>query len=334
MHFTKMHLTNKTKRKCFQQGASQQGASMVEFIIVAPVLCMLGMGTLQAGLLYHHKSILNYATYEAARVGATRHAQHKPMRKELGIRLAPIIGGDGSLEKAAIAMARTAVEVESPIGLTGAVAPPTKLEILSPDLDAFANWGQPSLEYTNRRAIPNSHLKHQEKEVRGGLSLTDANLLKIEVTHGMELKVPLIGKMVAKIMPLLDTNEEHRLHYLSGRFPLKSTATVRMQSEAWEGAIVEAREKPYGEVVSVLEDIADDIEDGVEDLFDDDDLVDCGEDGLGTDDPPLSNPLPDDNQSGPGDPLVSVLPGIGGDPTSVCPVDPLLPPPGGEDGEC
>jgi len=77
----------------------------------APVLFLLGMGTLQAGLLYHNKTILNYATYEAARVGATRHAQRKPMRKELGIRLAPIIGGDGSLEKAAGAMARTTFPV-------------------------------------------------------------------------------------------------------------------------------------------------------------------------------------------------------------------------------
>jgi len=334
MHFTKMHLINRTKRIC-----TQQGASLVEFVIVAPVLAMMGMGTLQAGLLYHHKSILNYATYEAARVGATRHAQHKPMRKELGIRLAPIIGGDGSLEKAAIAMGRTVFEVDSPIRLNGAVAPPTKLEILSPDLDAFADWGQISLEHNNnRRVIPNSHLKHQGNVVLGGLTLQDANLLKIEVTHGVELKVPLIGKMVAKVMEKFDNDAEHRLHYLSGRFPLKSTATVRMQSEAWEGSIIEANEKPYGEQVATLSDIADEIETAVEDALDDsdeDDLVDCGEDGLGADDPPLSNPLPDENPGGPGNSDPLDLGGSGGEPplgTCVAPI--IEPPTGGEDGEC
>ena len=75
---------------------AQQVASLVEFSIIAPVIALMGMGTLQAGLLYHNKTILNYATYEAARVGATRHAQPTPMSLELGIRLAPIIGGDGS----------------------------------------------------------------------------------------------------------------------------------------------------------------------------------------------------------------------------------------------
>jgi len=330
-----MHFTNKSKRNC-----TQQGASLVEFLIVAPVMGLLGMGTLQAGLLYHHKSILNYATYEAARVGATRHAQHKPMRKELGIRLAPIKGGDGSLEKAAFAMAHTAVEVESPIGLNGAIAPPTKLTILSPDENAFTHWGQASLEHNNRRVIPNSHLKHQGAEVLGGLSLQDANLLKIEVTHGVEMKVPVIGKLMTSIMPVLDDNPDHRLYYLSGRFPIKSTATVRMQSEAWHGAIVEARSKPYGEVVAALEDIAEDIETAVVDALNDDGdggPTDCGEDGLGTDDPPLSNPLPG-GQVAPTSPTTPLFPSIdggdGGDPSDRCEIDTLFPPPGGNDGEC
>ena len=254
---------------------AQQGASLVEFSIIAPVIALMGKGTLQAGLLYHNKTILNYATYEAARVGATRHAQPASMRRELGIRLAPIIGGDGSLEKAALAMAQTAIEVESPIGINGAFAPPTKLEILSPSLETFASWGQESLEYSSQLAIPNSHIRHQGNEVRGGLTLADANLLKIEVTHGMEMKVPLVGKMLSAMMLVLDDNEDHRLYYLSQRFPLTSTATVRMQSEALEGAIVAARDKPYGEFVASLSAIAADIEAAAVDALSGDDEGDA-----------------------------------------------------------
>ena len=199
--------------------------------------------------------------------------------------MAPIIGGDGSLEKAAVAIARSVADVESVVGLDLHVRPPTKLEILSPTLDTFANWGEESLEFANRRVIPNSHLRHQGSEVRGGVTLQDANLLKVEVTHGVELKVPVVSKLLAEAMLILDDNPDHRLYYLSNRFPLKSSATVRMQSEAWEGAIREAAEKPYGEQVARLSDIADQIEEAAVEAInnfgdDDDEENSCDEHGL------------------------------------------------------
>lgn len=259
---------------------AQTGASLVEFTIAAPIIFLIGAGTLQAGILYHGRTILNYATFEAARVGATRHAQHKPMRKELGIRLAPLIGGDGTLENAAMAMARMSLEVESPIGLTGEIAPPTKLEILNPTEAAFSSWGEESLEYVNRRVIPNSHLRHQGDEVREGLSLQDANLLKIQVTHGIPMNVPVVGRLLARMMiPVFGDDIDKQLHLLSGRFPMTSTATVRMQSEAWEGAIIEARDKPYGEVISSIEDIASSLVPEEPEVGEGE--IECGEDGLG-----------------------------------------------------
>ena len=262
---------------------AQSGASLVEFTIAAPLIFLLGAGTLQAGILYHGRTILNYATFEAARVGATRHAQHKPMRKELGIRLAPLIGGDGTLENAAIAMAKMSVEVESPIGLTGQIAPPTRLEILNPTEEAFSddNWGEYSLEYANRRVIPNSHLRYQGDEVKGGLSLQDANLLKIEVTHGIPLNVPVVGRLLAKLMvPVFADDVDKQMHLLSGRFPMTSTATVRMQSEAWEEAIVEARAKPYGEVISGIAQISQALLPDNEGEGGPDSFVECDDHGL------------------------------------------------------
>ncbi len=269
-------------KRCKGNGSeTQRGASLVEFSIIAPIIMLMGAGTLQAGLLYHNKTILNYATFEAARVGATRHAQHKPMRQELGIRLAPLYGGDGTLEMAALAMGRSAIEVESPLELTGAISPPTKLEILSPSLEMFEPdaWGEDSLEYENQRVIPNSHLKHQGGEVRGGLTLADANLLKIEVTHGVELKVPVVGPLLLNAMAALtDPGDERQIYYLSGRFPLKSSATVRMQSEAWQGAIVEAEAEQFGSVVASLEEIGEQL---VAPGEEEGEVVECGEDGLG-----------------------------------------------------
>ena len=76
----------------------QTGAVLIEFWLVAPVLLLVGLGTVQIGLIYHAKNTLNYATFEAARVGAVNHAGVDKMREELGLRLAPIVGGDGSTQ--------------------------------------------------------------------------------------------------------------------------------------------------------------------------------------------------------------------------------------------
>lgn len=222
----------------------ERGASLVETAIVAPLLLLMGLGTVQAGLVYHAKTIVNYATFEAARTGATRNAQPGPMRRELGSRLAPLLGGDGSTERAAMAIARSIVEVDSPVNLDGSMGPPTRLEILNPTEASFADWGQPSLETRERTAIPNSHLRHQGEEVKAasGQTLQDANLLKVAVTHGYELKVPLVGRLYGQLMSRLDV--ENAAYYLTGRIPLTSVATVRMQSEAWSDSLALANVPP------------------------------------------------------------------------------------------
>ena len=240
----------------FKQG----GASVVEFLIAAPLLFLIGLGTLQAGILYHGKTILNYATFEAARVGATKHAMPDPMKSELGIRLAPLFGGDGTMSKAAAAMARSSVEVDSPVNLDGSLSPPTDIEILNPTLESFEKWGRESLEYSDRTAIPNSHLKHRSNPNEGAgtaaMTLADANLLKIKVTHGVELNVPFVNKLILKTLAGLEVlngpDPVKLAFYEAGRIPLTSTATVRMQSEAWKESIELANAPPP--VVNVPDD--------------------------------------------------------------------------------
>jgi len=208
----------------------QSGASMTEFLIIAPALLFLGLGTVQAGLIFHGKTVLNYATFEAARTGATNNAQVAPMRRELGTRLAPIQGGDGEQDKAILAIAKSRVVVNDPIA--------TRIEIISPALQSFEAWGVTNQD--GRRVLPNSHLRHQTREKRGSeqITLRDANLLKIKVTHGFDLKIPFVSEALLRTMTLIDP--QNIGFYSRGKFPLSSVATVRMQSEAWEDAIVDA----------------------------------------------------------------------------------------------
>jgi len=298
----------------------QRGASMAEFITIAPILMLIGLGTVQAGLVYHGKTTLNYATFEAARAGATRHAQPGPMRRELGARLGAIYGGDGSTEMVANAIARSMIELESPVNLDGSLAPPTRLEILNPTIEAFDAWGKPSLEHDNRTVIPNSHLRHQNASAGAGtpgLTLRDANLLKIEVTHGFELKVPLVSKLLTGALTVIDP--ENALFYAAGRLPIKSVATVRMQSEAWKESIELANAAPVSS--GVPDETADpsDPSSPIESLVPDGpgSGPDCGDDGLGSspvlvssvgvcaiDEPtPTGFPFPDDEQDPPSSPI-------------------------------
>jgi len=227
-----------------------RGASTVEFVVVAPVLALMGLGTVQAGLAYHAKTVLNYATFEAARTGATHHALSGPMRRELAARLAPVIGGDGSDAAAAGAIgASLAAGTVNPLD-----AAFTRVRVLNPSTEAFDHFSIRSRE-SGRDAIPNSHLRFRAGAAAGtdpaagidpvsGVDLRDANLLRIEVTYGFDLKVPLIGALAAPLLTLYDP--AHADYHAAGKLPLTSVATVRMQSEVWRDSLVSMNAVPPG----------------------------------------------------------------------------------------
>jgi hypothetical protein len=115
--------------------------------------------------------------------------------------------------------------------------------LIHPTTEAFDDWGIDSPEAGAKGAIPNSHLRHHDPErVAVGptslVTLQDANLLKIEVTHGFDLKVPIINKFLTGAM--MEIDPENSPFYANGKFPITSVATVRMQSEAWRSAAVTA----------------------------------------------------------------------------------------------
>lgn len=215
----------------------QSGASITEFLLAAPIVAMIGLTTAQAGLIYHGKTTLNYATFEAARTGAVNHAQVAMMREELGVRLAPVQGGDGTMERAVQAMARSTIAVQDRLA--------TRLEVINPTPAAFDDWGINSAE-VHQRVIPNAHLRHRDHQVgsRSGLSLRDANLLKVKVTYGLDMKVPIVRDLIALAMIEVDPKNAH--YYRRHQFPLTAVATVRMQSDAWENEILAATADPAG----------------------------------------------------------------------------------------
>lgn len=241
----------KGQRRAFSRriGFTQRGVSVTEFVIITPIALLLMLSILQFGLAYMAKLTLNNATFMAARHGAVRNADTQQIYESLVKGLLPFYvnatGGQPDAGRMAEAWARARADA----------ALFTRLERISPSNEAFTAF---ALEREGQRFIPNDNLEYRLSDagnMRAGpegrrISIRDANVLKIEVTYGYQLKVPLVNTVLRKVMCLgqagggsveawrarnaAGLDPGNCAYYLFGRIPLKSTATVHMQSDAFE----------------------------------------------------------------------------------------------------
>jgi len=234
--------------------------------------------------------MLNYATFEAARTGAVSNGQIDVMRKELGYRMAPVFGGTGSLDDGVSAITRSVVVAND--------ASATEIEILNPTASSFAEHGeQKNVEdsHGNQRnvvAIANSHLRSRDHAAikSDGLNIQDANLLKIRVTYGYQMRIPFLdieipGVPLAMRTLMLQIDPDNWKYYVRGMLPIQSTATIRMQSESWDGQLPTPEVRIFDSLYTwTLEEIE------LQQNGDGDDEptapVDCDDNGL-----PVSNPI-------------------------------------------
>jgi hypothetical protein len=213
------------------EGKREQGAAIVETIIALPVLLVVILGAIQFGLIYQAKATLNHAGLQAARAGAVGHADSDAMRKGLARGLLPLYSPGASLADAARTLARVREDVTSD----------ARIRIVNPTREAFDDFG----ESTNGiREIPNDRLYVRSTAIgpRSGLNIQDANLLRIHVTYGYELKVPLINGFLSRLLLASGSYDDFERQLLRrGRLPITTTSTVRMQSTARESELVVAR---------------------------------------------------------------------------------------------
>ena len=80
--------------------------------------------------------------------------------------------------------------------------------------------------------------------------------LKIEVTHGVKLKIPLANKIILQAMQY--ASPDQAIYYAAGELPLTATATVRMQNEPWENSEIRSAETLAQTQAVVGQEIADD----------------------------------------------------------------------------
>jgi TadE-like protein len=233
LKLTKLPTTERINKK-----NAQAGAAMTEFAIVGPIAILFLFVLIQSGMLYVAKLNLNNATFMAARQGAVKNARANEIRISLIKGLIPFYqNATDSNNESRLAQALALAAADYPLNVD--------LKLISPGDAAFQAYG---ITEAGIRYIPNDNLEFRRVTPVAGanLSLRDANLLRIKVTYGYELKVPLMAAIVKRIMCPFQTDSdvsawkkpnlipwgdfESCAYYLRGRVPIVAYATVQMQS--------------------------------------------------------------------------------------------------------
>jgi hypothetical protein len=219
------------RARCSQQGQrGQRGSAMIEFAVVGPLLTLLGTTILQYALMFNAKNMVNHAGFMAAREGAVAHANPGSVQQAYARALIPLYGGGSSGPELAAALLKA----------QGDTAVNARIELMNPTRESFADWGnEPHMvaKY-GARAIPNSGQGFKGAAVKpaSGQSIQDANLIKLKITHGYELKVPLASTVMQFMLRWSDDGADPFITalYAQRRIPLVSHVTVQMQSDAVE----------------------------------------------------------------------------------------------------
>ncbi len=188
---------------------------MTEFIIVIPVLILLIFGAIQIGFIYSAKTTLNYATFQAARLGAVNHATYSSMRRGLIRGLAPLYTSTADLSDIKAQIKAGSDSGGEKRDAQSEVDGYTRIIRLNPTADAFSggSGGAGVLNDDGIMEIPNDNLMYRPSDVSvGDVNLQDANLLKIRVQYCYKLMVPIVNRIIGSLSELNNTRPASAYH--------------------------------------------------------------------------------------------------------------------------
>lgn len=175
----------------------QRGQAMTEYLIILPTLLLLVLGVIQFALIYQAKASLNYATFMGARQGALKNANKTSIMDGVAGGMTPFFTRASTapaLNDMAKARMIAAIEIFNPNT--------AKVEIISPTLEAFKEFTAES----DTDNIPNDNLMYRKSgDLKDGMSIQDANLLKIRVTYCVKLVVPFVDRVIYALSTGIDS---------------------------------------------------------------------------------------------------------------------------------
>lgn len=198
-------------------------------VVVIAVFGVFLLGLFQLILFYRAKSLVDYAALQAARSGAVHGARMSAMKTGLARGLMPLYAHSPDNTGAARAFGQAMIAANNPLE--------THIEVISPTRAAFADWKE--RQFDGVQAIPNDSLAFRSSTPgsRSGLTVQDANVLKIRVVYGYKMIVPVVDKIVIAAMRFGGgLGAQERLMLERGRLPIEAQAIVRMQSPIRDSA--------------------------------------------------------------------------------------------------
>jgi len=201
----------------------QNGQAMTEFIVIAFVLLLLTLGLVQLIFVYQAKTNLNYATFEATRAGTLANASPKSIKHGFARGMAPShmrVVDDPSVSVTSQDIRNTALTTAYQTAYDE-IDDYVQIQRINPIPAHFATgsggWGRtiPDWEITQENLdsgvslyIPNEHLLYKATDKRAGITIHDANLLKLRITYCMDLIVPFANIIFENAYKLTITNSD------------------------------------------------------------------------------------------------------------------------------
>jgi hypothetical protein len=191
--------------------SAPSGIAMVEALIAAPIVLLLGLLVVQLILLAHGRLVVGYAAAEAARAAAS--AQVTASAIDTGLRrgLLPLLGVSAQqnapgLDDLAAATVRGQMHY-----LRGKAEGWIRWNLLSPSSATLADWGQgteqavpPAQWLAGAFPLPRSGFTTPPSGGgpavgrNSGQSFLDAGVIQLQVSVGLPLHVPLAGPLLAR----------------------------------------------------------------------------------------------------------------------------------------
>ncbi|MEC5217623.1 hypothetical protein RCH09_002583 [Actimicrobium sp. GrIS 1.19] len=209
---------------------------MVEFAVVGPVITLMGLASLQYGLLFFNKNQLNHASFMAARAGSTGNADIDKIQRAYAQALIPSYGGGTDTAKLESSFQKALTDVQNH----------SRVEILNPTAESYADFNDSALQNSEgkgKRVIPNGGQAFKSAaDIRtsSGQNIQDANLLKLRITMGYAPQVPMMGTLYRKVLSWMDDGKDafNTALLQGGRIPVVTHVVMQMQSNAIEGPTV------------------------------------------------------------------------------------------------
>lgn len=209
-------------------GLRQRGSALAEFSIVAMALLCLGLILPEAAHWHTTRQVLHLALMEAARAGATDHGRPAQIARAFEIGLLPLHVTAQGPQAAQQKLRRKQEKLRARTGLL-----PWRIEVLSPDAQAFRGHTSPSLVVPGARGLRaiNNHyqrLQHENAITPAATSIFEANTLSLRLTYLHEPLIPM-WRVLLKSLGKSGPNYVEQA-FARGTLPIRVRLDMDMQS--------------------------------------------------------------------------------------------------------